>query len=104
MLIVAENRDIKLVESVAAELGCHSCRASIKSELATANISSVLRSAGLCVEHAKANGRQGGDIETYREVTSLHELLRYSVFSYLWFLEELPMPNTAGEQRLLSGN
>lgn len=52
----------------------------------------------------KQNGRQGGDIETYREVTSLHELLRYSVFSYLWFLEELPMPNTTGEQRLLSGN
>lgn len=95
--------DNSLVESVAGIFGCDPCRAAIKEKLFSADIEDVLHAADMCIEHSKsANGRY--EVETYRKVTSLHEVLRYSVFSYLWFLEYVEMPRTSGERKLLKND
>jgi len=93
--------DSKLIESVAALLECEPCRALIKGRLFDVDLPLVLQSASLCIEHSKATGGDGGDVQVYMEITCLHDVLRYSVFSYLWFLNDIALPGTPGERRLL---
>lgn len=93
--------DSKLIESIASLLDCAPCRALIKTRLFEADVPQVLQAASLCIEHSKDLGGDGGDVQVYMEITCLHDVLRYSVFSYLWFLNGVTLPNTAGERQLL---
>lgn len=93
--------DKLLIESVARMFGCDPCRAAIKEKLFSADIEDVLHAADMCIEHGKSIG-ESGELDVYRKVTSLQDVLRYSVFSYLWFLEYVEMPNTSGERKLLN--
>ncbi|MCR9197089.1 MAG: hypothetical protein NXI04_00430 [Planctomycetaceae bacterium] len=93
--------DSQLIESISSLLDCDPCRAVIKTRLFEADLPLVLQAASLCIEHSKATGGDGGDVQVYMEITCLHDVLRYSVFSYLWFLNDIALPSTPGERQLL---
>lgn len=92
--------DSLLLESIAGVFGCRPCRAAIRKKLFSVDFQDVLYAADMCIEHNMSIGDRG-EIETYRKPSSLQDDIRYAVFSYLWFLEHIQMPNTLGEHELL---